>query len=81
MCRKTRVKKTHVGKQKKGFRYRRRNSTTALRLHYTFLILFLAMVLAGIAFFLHIEAPIVWTFLLGVGNWVALTNILGRNLK
>jgi hypothetical protein len=79
MCNKTRVKTTNSRKRKKISRYRRRNSTTSLRILYT-LILFGDFILAGIALFLRIEAPGVWAFLLGIGN-VALTNILGRSLN
>src|SRR5689334_20820320 len=79
MCNKTRIKKTISRKRKKGSRYRRRNSTTSLRILYT-LILFGDFILAGIALFLRIEAPGVWAFLSGIGS-LALTNILRGNLK
>ena len=78
MCSKTRDKKAHTRKRKKVSRYRRGISNSR-RILYTFLILFGALVLAGIALFLRIEAPVVWAFLSSVGSWVALTSILGRN--
>ena len=81
MCRKTRVKKTKSRKPKRNSRYRRRISTTSLRILYAFLILVGALILAGIALFLRIETPSAWKFLSNIGSWLVLIYIVGRNLR
>jgi hypothetical protein len=81
MFRKARAKKHNARKLKTVLPYRRGISVKSLRIRYTFFILLGALILAGIALFLRIETPVVWTFLSGIGSWVALTYLLGQNLK
>jgi hypothetical protein len=78
---KTSTRKTNAGNAKKVSRSHHSISTASLRIRYTFWILLGTLVLAGIAMVMHIETPVVWTFLYGVGGWAALTNNLGKNIK
>jgi hypothetical protein len=50
-------------------------------MRYKFCILLGILVLAGIAMVMHIETPVVWTFLYGIGGWAALTNNSGKDFK
>jgi hypothetical protein len=78
MSGKANLKKTKVGKGKKLKHPRQNISAASLRMRYTFWILLVTLFLAGIAVILHVETPVVWTFLYGVGGWAALTNNLGK---
>jgi hypothetical protein len=78
MSGKTSTRKTNTGKVKRITRPRQSIPIASLRMRYTFLILLVTLVLAGIAMILRVEAPVVWTFLYGVGGWAALTNNLGK---
>lgn len=78
MSDKTSIRKTNKANAKKGSRSQQSISIASLRMRYTFMILLSTLVLAGIAMVMHIETPMVWTFLYGVGGWAALTNNLGK---
>ena len=80
MCKKASVKRTNARNPKRVLRSQHRISTASLRMRYKFWILISTLVLAGIAMVMHIETPVVWTFLSGIGG-AALTDNLGRNLK
>jgi hypothetical protein len=81
MCSKARIRKTNAGNLKRVSRSHRGISTAALRMRYKFWILFGTLVLTGIAMFIRIETPVVWTFLYGISGWATLTNNLGKNLR
>ena len=52
---------------------KREISSADLKLRYKFWILLGVLFLAGIAMVLHVESPVVWTFLYGIGGWAAFT--------
>lgn len=72
------LSKSNNKKVSKTPRQKRIQSTTALRLHYKFWILFGVLILAGISIVLRLETPVVWTFLYGIGGWAALTTNPGN---
>jgi len=49
-------------------------NVATLRLHYKFVILIGVLILAGVSITLERDAPVIWTFLYGIGGWAALTN-------
>jgi hypothetical protein len=81
MCNKSSVKKTKVRNARKKSRPQLVISAASLKMRYKFLILLGVLVLAETAIIMHIETPVVWTFLYGIGGWAALTNNLGKNLS
>lgn len=81
MCNKSSVKKTKERNVRKRSPSRHVLSAASLKMRYKFWILLGVLVLAETAMVMHIETPVVWTFLYGIGGWAALTNISGKNLK
>lgn len=60
---------------------RRKKSVVEQRLHYKFLVLMGVLILACISIVFHVETPVVWTFLYGIGGWAALTTNPGSPLR
>jgi len=65
--RRAKYKRTEGSIPKRGI------SSADLKLRYKFWILMGVLLLAGIAMVLHLESPVVWTFLYGIGGWAAFT--------
>lgn len=76
MCNKSRAKKAKVKSRKKVSRWHHDRSTKYLRMLNNLVIVIGILVLAGIALFMRIEAPVVWAFL--CGGWAALSHNWGQ---
>lgn len=70
---KTRPLKSRPSKLPKNKSSKRDRSIEMLKLKLKFWILIVDLALAGISIVMRIETPVVWTFLYGIGGWVALT--------